>query len=274
MENNEREFGLIEINVRDVLSTLPNHGPMISVITENLPEIQKASTSFFKTQSQYMDNVLTVSHPTPLRNIRQILAEINRSKSALQEAYFKNKKKTIEIKILDKDIKKTKDKLQKELLNVDMEQKLAELESSKDYISGAVRKITNHIMQYKSILKELGVESFDELDFEKEEEQYHIKKSFDQALTAARSRGGSIDEGNHIYLNQIGINGANAQADILKHLSMENDLIKKGNDIGHELVLEFLEKMYQKYKGCTVKILESKKMQERTDVALLTVVKS
>ena len=35
-----------------------------------------------------MDNFFTVSHPTPLRNARQILAEINRICDALKEAQY------------------------------------------------------------------------------------------------------------------------------------------------------------------------------------------
>lgn len=269
MENDEQEFGLIEIDIKNALSNITNHDEMINVVVKNLPEIQKASTSFFKTQSQYMDNVLTVSHPTPLRNIRQILAEINRSKAALQEAYYNNKKKVIEIKILDRDIKKQKKKLEKELLMVDMEQKIASLESSKVYISGAIRKITNYIVQYKSILSSLNVTSFDELDFEKEEEEYHIKKSFDQAITAARSRNGTVDEGNNIYFNQIGINGAVAQVEIIRFLQTEGEMIKKGEEPSHKMITDFLDKMYKKFKGCTIKILKHKNMIERSDVALL-----
>jgi phosphopantetheinyl transferase (holo-ACP synthase) len=270
MKNNEQEYGLIEINVNEVLNNIPNHGKMVEIIKTNLPEIQRATSIFYKTQSQYMDNILTVSHPTPLRNIRQILSEITRSKEALQEAYFKNKKKAIEIKILQRDIKKTKDKLNKELLCVDLEQKMAELESSKSYIAGAVRKVTNHILQYKSILKELKITSFDELDFEKEEEQYHIKKAFDQAITAARARNGIVDEGNHIYFSQIGINGAAAQVEIIRFLDYEGKLITSGKEVGYDLVTTFLEEMYQKFKGSSAKILKSKLMQEKTEISMLT----
>jgi DNA-binding Lrp family transcriptional regulator len=270
MKNDEQEFALIEINVNEVLNNIPRHGKMIDIIKENLPEIQKATSIFYKTQSQFMDNILTVSHPTPFRNIRQILSEINRAKEALQEAYFKNKKKNVEIKILCRDIKKTKDKLNKELLQIELEQKMAELESSKTYISGAVRKVTNHIMQYKSILNELGIASFDEIDFEKEEEQYHIKKAFDQAITAARARSGIVDEGNHIYFSQIGINGAAAQVEIIRFLDKEGKLIQEGKEVGYDLVIAFLEEMYQKFKGSSTKILKAKLMQEKTEVAMLT----
>ena len=269
MENNNLEFGLIEVDIKNALTNIPNHEEMISLVVKNLPEINKASTSFFKTQSQYMDNVLTVSHPTPLRNIRQILAEINRSKAALQEAYYNNKKKVVEVKILERDIKKEKRQLEKELLIIEMEQKIAGLESSKVYISGAIRKITNYIVQYKSILSSLNVTSFDELDFEKEEEEYHIKKAFDQAITAARSRSGTVDEGNHIYFNQIGINGAMAQVEIIRFLQIEGEMIKSGKEPNHKMVTDFLDTMYKKFKGCTRKIIEHKSMIERSDVALL-----
>jgi len=264
------EFQMIEVDVKNALSNISDHDNMIKIINDNLPEIQKASLVFYKTQSQYMDNVLTVSHPTPLRNIRQILSEINRSKMALQEAYFNNKKILIELEILKRDIKKTKDKLKVKLLKVELEQKTSSLEISKVYVSGAIRKITNYIEQYKSIMSNLNIKSFDELDFEKEEEEYHIKKAFDQAITAARARNGTVDEGNHIYFSQIGINGGAAQVDIIRFLQKEGELLSKNEPVSYQMVLDFLDAMYKKFKGCTVKMMSHKKMIERSNSALIS----
>ena len=71
---------------------------MLSEVSEYYPVITKATKNFNKSQSQFMNNMLTVSHPTELRNLRQILAQLNRAKMALDEAYFKVEKKKIEIK--------------------------------------------------------------------------------------------------------------------------------------------------------------------------------
>ena len=61
-----------------------------------------------------------------------------------------------------------------------------------------------------------------------------------QALNAARSRGGQIDEGNLIYLFDMGINSAVAQKMIFEYLDKENQMIKNGKNPSHEMTLEWL----------------------------------
>ena len=49
-----------------------------------------------------------------------------------------------------------------------------------------------------------------------------------QALSSARPRGGTIDEGNMIYLFDLGINAAQAQAEVFAYLQWENNIISEG----------------------------------------------
>ena len=95
-------------------------------------------------------------------------------------------------------------------------------------------------------------------DSEKEEEKYHIMTVMKQALTAARSRQGFIDEGNNIYLQDMGINGATAQALIFQYLKKEKDIFDAGKEPSHELTMEFLESCYEKFKGCSLKYSEKR----------------
>lgn len=246
------------------------HKNLMTSISSNLPQINQLSLNFGKTQSQFMDNMLTVSHPTPVRNIRQILAEINKSLEALKEAYYKNKKLEVEIKILERDKLSETDELEKELTEVEIQEKISKLETSKKYVYGAIRKVNNYIEQYKNILKELDVESVDEIDFEKEEEKFHIKKAFEQALNAARSHNGRIDEGNQIYLTQIGINGTLAQKNVSGYLIWEEEQIRNGKSISASDQWDFLEKMYEQFKGSAEQYAKHKGMNLKTEQALLT----
>ena len=79
-----------------------------------------------------------------------------------------------------------------------------------------------------------------------------------QALTAARSRQGFIDEGNNIYLQDMGINGATAQAMIFQYLKKEKDIFDAGKEPSHELTMEFLESCYEKFKGCSLQYSEKR----------------
>lgn len=250
------------------------HKTMLKKINSELPVIDKITSNFGKSQSQFMDNMLTVSHPTPLRNIRQIMAEVNKSLEALKEAYYKRRKKEVKIKILRKNLREEPDLLEKELLIIEIEEKNSQLLNGEKYISGAIRKITNYITQYNKILKNLGVDTIDELDFELEEEKYHIKKSFEQALNAARSNQGRVDEGNQIYFTQIGINGTMAQKNITGYLINEEKLISQGVILTAAHQWSFLDEMYNLFKGSAKKYSSIKGMVLMSENALINGVKN
>lgn len=247
-------------SVKDIIAYAPEHKEMILKLEENLPEIQRATSLFGKTQSQFMDNMLTVSHTTPVRNLRQILAEVEKLKNALQEAYFKDAKRSVEIKMKLRDLENEKDELKKELIEIEINELRTQADTSNKYVSGAIRSITNYMEQYNSILASMGVTDFNEIDFEKEEEKYHIQKAFEQGLTAARSHDGRIDEGNMIYFTQIGINGAAAQAEVRGYLIYEQEMLKQGHVPTHGMFLTFLNQMSEKYAGSAQEYAKAKGM--------------
>jgi hypothetical protein len=79
-----------------------------------------------------------------------------------------------------------------------------------------------------------------------------------QALNAARTRGGIIDEGNHIYLFELGINGAVAQAEVLKYLQAEEKLIIEGKEPSHDMTVYWLEQCADKFVGSAIKFAENR----------------
>jgi len=256
------DLALLE-KIGDMVSSMPDkYVPMLKEIQAGLPEIRRASQAFFKTQSQFMDNMLTVSHPTPLRNLRQILAEMNRTMEAIRENYFNRLR-------LELKIKKSKHKLEndpfldefdREEIGIDLADDQSKKEVQEAYWGGAIRKLRNYMEQYQSILNTLGVKNWTEIDFEGEEERYHIMKAFEQGLNAARAHHGIVDEGNMIYFYQIGINGGVAQAYVLRFLLEEERLIKEGGNVSHSAVIHFLEEMANTFKGCSKKFAEMKGM--------------
>jgi hypothetical protein len=246
--------------VQGLMVTLPEHKGMVENISKNLPEIKRATSLFGKTQSQFMDNQLTVTHLTPLRNLRQILAEMNKSIAAYREADIKSRKKMVEIDILKRDLLKEKDDLKAELISLDIEEKYNQLDSSRNYISGAIRKISNYTEQYNSIKKTHDITDFTEKDFEEEEESYHISKAFQQGICSARSHGGIVDEGNQIYFEQLGINGGMAQHLVSSYLIAEAKIMQKGDEPSYNAYLNFIKDMITKFKGCSLKSSSNKGM--------------
>lgn len=316
------ELTKVQLNesINQLVQVMPEHKQMLEVIQSGLPEIQRASSLFMKTQSQFMDNMMTVSHMTPLRNLRQILAQMTSTRAALREAHHKLKKQDLELEgkeieirqlerrlerkviksggikigkitILGKDegndeelaFQREKDELKIRQLRAEAEEIVSGSEVTKGYISGAIRTLANYTAQYEEIRKAHGIEEFNEADFEAEEEKYHIMKAFEQALCAARTRHDkTIDEGNMIYLTQIGINGAHAQLRINEYLNGEQKLLQ-GRPANPELGIPaveprapshvdyvmFLERLYAEFKGSAERFAEMKGMTTKSNVALI-----
>ena len=236
---------------------------VIDKIVSNLPEIKRGTALFSKTQSEFMDTVLTVSHPTPIRNLRQILSETERCMMALREAYHNHAEKEVELKIQQRDALLEDDELKRELLNVKIRRTVSGLEEGQKYINASLKKVAHYQDQYNAIMKAHNLENYSEEMFEAEEEKYHIMKCFDQALCAMRARGGSrgaIDEGNFIYLSQVGINGTVAQGYIAGHLQKLEQLASRGEMPTKQHDLDFLEDMAQLFKGCSQAMKEHKGM--------------
>lgn len=268
-ENNE--LSILNEDYSLIINDIKKYNPMFNIIKKTLPSMIKTTKNFNKTQSQFMDNMLTVSHPTPIRNLRQILAEVEKTKMALNEAMINQKLKDVQIRELKHKLsmKEYKDGFDKEKIEIKILKYQNSLNSAIGYIEGAFRKMTNYAEQYNNILKSLNVKDINEVDFEKEEERYHIMKAFDQALCAARSHSGIIDEGNHIYFSQIGINGTQAQMEMNKYLSEQGKQISEGKEPTHERQVEWLNDMYDKFKGCSSKYAKLKGMSVVSDKALL-----
>lgn len=262
-------FDLIKKDSFALISRDKEYQLMAKELQQNLPMIRDACSHFGKNQSQFMDNFLTISHPTPLRNCRQILAEMNKLLEAMNEAYYSISKKKIKIKKLQKKLISKKDSLDKEEIELEIYHETASINTTMLYVEGALRAITNYREQYTQILNNAGYSDISEIDFETEEEKYHIMKAFEQALCAARSRGGIIDEGNHIYFSQLGVNGAMAQNFISKYLDMEQQALKNNSIIDAKFQQGFLKEMADYFKGCSEKVAEYKGQALKTEKALL-----
>jgi hypothetical protein len=79
-----------------------------------------------------------------------------------------------------------------------------------------------------------------------------------QALNAARSRNGQIDEGNLIYIFDLGINAAQAQAEVFSYLNWENEIIKQGKAPEHHHTVQWLEACAEKWAHCPTDFANSR----------------
>ena len=222
---------------------------MLTNINATLPAIKQSSSNFYKSHSQFMGVMLDVTAITPIRSVKHTLAELDKTRMALEEAQLKMMKKDIELRQKEKKLADGdyKDELERELLETEILEVKVNMNNIQNSVSGAIRKMNFFTNQYKSILKKLGKDDITEEEYEKEESRYHVMTCMKQALNAARARGGVIDEGNLIYLFDMGINSAQAQAEIYAYLEMENKLMKEGKAPTHEMTMVWLEACADKF---------------------------
>ena len=231
---------------------------MLTNINATLPAIKQSSSNFYKSHLQFMGVMLDVTAITPIRSVKHTLAELDKTRMALEEAQLKMMKKDIELRQKEKKLADGdyKDELERELLETEILEVKVNMNNIQNSVSGAIRKMNFFTNQYKSILKKLGKDDITEEEYEKEESRYHVMTCMKQALNAARARGGVIDEGNLIYLFDMGINSAQAQAEIYAYLKMENKLMDEGKAPTHEMTMQWLEACADKFENDSVKFAE------------------
>lgn len=239
-------------------SAKPEYKSMLANIQEKAPAIRQASSNFYKSHSQMMSVTLDVTAITPIRSVKHTLAEIEKTKSALQEGYFRMKKEEVKLKKLERKLENEADDLEREMLEIKINEKEANAASSRGYVEAAVRKLNFFTNQYDNLMKKIGKDELTEADYELEEVKYHIMTCLKQALNSARPRNGVIDEGNMIYLFDLGINAAQAQLEVMSYLNWENELIKEGKAPEHHHTVQWLEACADKWAHCPSAFAESR----------------
>ena len=231
---------------------------MLTHIEETLPATQAACDNFYKSHSQMMTVTLDITDLTPIRSIKHTLAAIERTKSALAEAQINRRKNEIKIKKKQREIDNCEDDLDGEEFEIELIELMSNNMNIENSMKGAIRKMSFLMTQYRAVLDHIGKDFITEEDYEREEKRYHVMTALKQAINSARPRGGIIDEGNSIYLFDIGINVAHAQAEVFNYLKIENEMIATGKAPSHEMTIEWLEKCADKFEDCSIRFAESR----------------
>jgi len=219
---------------------------MLSKIDAVLPLAKIDTENFNKASSQFKVATLDVVDLTPINSARHLLAVIQQTRHALEDASIGLRRKQLELKRKELELMSSEGTDTDELV-IDIDELKMQINNVEASGRGAVRRLANALDQYQSILTALGKDHLTELDYEKDQARYHIMTAFNQALTAARSRGGLIDEGNHIYLFQLGINGALAQREITAFLEAEQAALNNNTAPTHEGIIAWLNIVADKF---------------------------
>ena len=226
-----------------ITETLPDaYKALVATVKDSLPAAERDAANFHKAHSQFMVATLDVTPLTPIRSIMQTLAEIERTRRALEEAHIRR------LNLLtDEAEQRTNletltmfDRQRAETRLIEIGYQVAALDNS---VQGAVRKLAHLCSMHKSLLSHIGRDEITEGDYEAEEARYHVLTCLKQALCAARSRGGVIDEGNHIYLFDMGMPAALVQKHVLDYLQHESEMIANGQAPTHSHTLDWMNRV-------------------------------
>ena len=209
---------------------------------EAIAKVQYTERIFDKSRSQHMLKFLTCSNADGWLRMRQISAEINKKRQALNEAKFGYMKKIANIKIKRSEMTKEADENKILLLEIET----AELESQvKDVLvkmEGAMKEVETLAQMHDQLKDRLG--EITEEEFEKAQVQAHIKRAVMQSIRDVKECG-RIKVGNAEYLEQSGLSTSAIHREIIAFIEQES---KSGTE-DTSLLNKFVDAVAEKYKN-------------------------
>tara|TARA_B100001059_G_scaffold25066_1_gene20132 strand:- start:225 stop:848 length:624 start_codon:yes stop_codon:yes gene_type:complete len=176
---------------------------------------------------------------SPYRRLRQCLAQIEKKRGALDETYFRMKKK----QVLIKQWYEKGD----EMSVLKAQEAEHGLMRSKNYIDGAFKEIATFQCAYDEIRESYNIpENWDERDAEEAEIDHHIKQAFRQSHREMVGSG-CITSGNMEYLEQYGVHIQTATRLIADYIASEDEMIAKGQMPTVAHLYAFLDRMAETF---------------------------
>lgn len=223
-------------------------------ITSWMPEVNRAVTSFNKQNSQTTSSLMSLNmiDAGPYRVLRQILAQVERKRSALNESVYKLEMKKLRYKELEIKLNESQDDIQRDKLDLMRNKIGCDIFDAQGHIEAAIKELGGLKRRYEEICKNKGIpEKWDEQDFEDGEIEHHIKSIFRNMLRDKMQ--GSCNMGSMEYAEQFSINPILAYHLVDDYIYQVKKAVSEGNSIGIESHYEFYDKMYEIFKGEYVK---------------------
>jgi hypothetical protein len=173
--------------------------------------------------------------------MKQCSAQIDTKINTLQSVYFKMKKSVYKIKRWEEK--------GDEFSMLLAEEARVGLVSIEDGISHTLREIQMYQEAYEEICKHHGIdEDWDEVDFNKLEEENHIRMAFRLALRRLMENG-SIDRGTSEYMEQNGIHPMSGERVARQYHEEVTKLLDEGKAPSVKHFHNFLDNMVKLFKG-------------------------
>ena len=218
----------------------------VALVNEYLPELDEKTKFFDRNNSQStlsMMSLTMLNGHSPLRMLRQVLAETEKRKMALAEAQVSHAQALKQI-----------DKLQQKIF-LDPENKIAQaklraafvsIEMMESKINGSFKDIATLITAYNNLKENYGIEDWTEEEFENSEKKHHVRRGF-ELMYRNLMDGGRASTSTIEYMQQYGVHPQVGFVEVQGYITVVNELISK-QQIPHSNHLEeFLDAMADKY---------------------------
>jgi hypothetical protein len=232
-----------EMTVRSDLPLVEALQSKILNLTKSLPEFKHSKKMFGRTNSQYTSQLmsLTMLGDGPYHFMKQCSAQIDNKVAALQGVYFNMKKKVYKIK-------KWEEKGDEFSLILAEEARVSLIEIE-DGISHSLREIQMYKDAYEDIREQHGIdENWDEADFNKLEEENHIRMAFRLALRQLMESG-RIERSTSEYMESNGIHPMSAERVARQYHEEVTQLLDEGKAPSVKHFHNFLDNMVEMFKG-------------------------
>jgi hypothetical protein len=217
----------------------------VARVTEKLPELTEKTRAFDRSNSQTTLNMMTLTMmngQSPMRMLRQVLAEVEQRKMALAEAQLTHAKLLADIEALE-----TKEKTP--VVEAELRLKYVSQSMIESKVNGSFKDIAALIDAYDNIKAKHGIGDWDETTYEAEEKRHHIRRGFEflyrNLIEYGRAKEVTIE-----YLQQYGVHVQVALGEVSGYINFVNERIVAGERPSGADMEVFFDTMADKYAPC------------------------
>ena len=218
----------------------------VAIVNEYLPELDEKTKFFDRNNSQStlaMMSLTMLNGHSPMRMMRQVLAETEKRKMALAEAQVSHAKAL-------RNIEKLQDKLfndpDNNVISAKLRAAFVGIEMMESKINGSFKDIATLINAYNNLKENHGVTDWSEEEFEESEKRHHVRRGF-ELMYRNLMDGGRASTATIEYMQQYGVHPQVGLTEVQRYIKTVSDMIAN-KEIPHSNHLEdFLDEMADKY---------------------------
>ena len=218
----------------------------VAKVNAGLPEMDAKTRQFDRNNSQTtlsMMSITMLNGHSPMRMMRQTMAETEKRKMALAEAQVSHAKARKQIDKLHDMLEKDPDD---EVLQARLRLALVSITNLESKINGSFKDIATLIDTYEAIKAKNGIDDWDEESYEREEKRHHVRRSF-ELMYRNLMDGGRASTSTIEYMQQYGVHPQVGHAEVSGYIASVNQRIANHQLLHSNDLEEFLDKMADKY---------------------------